>query len=47
VEAKKEAVLATEAKEGGSDAELAKLKEQGIDTSIQLRKLFHLKKRNA
>lgn len=45
LEAKKEAVLTSEAKAGGTNAELAKLKEQGIDASIQLRKLFHLKKR--
>jgi len=39
LETKKEMVLAQEA-ELGSAAELAKLEEQGIDVSVQLRKLF-------
>ena len=40
LETKKEAVLALEAESKGSAAELAKLQEQGIDVSIQLRETF-------
>ncbi len=39
LEAKRKEVLALEAQSGGSAAELAKLEEQGIDTSIQLREV--------
>ncbi len=38
--AKREAALALEAELGGTAAELAKLKEQGIEVSIQLREVF-------
>jgi DNA primase len=40
LEAKREAMLTLEAEAGGTDAELAKLKEQGIDVSLQLGKVF-------
>jgi len=40
LEAKKGEVLALEAQSGGTAAELAKLKEQGIDVSVQLGKVF-------
>ena len=39
LEARRKEVLALEAQSGGSAAELAKLEEQGIDTSIQLREV--------
>jgi len=39
LEARKKEVLAMEAQTGGSIAELAKLEEQGIDTSIQLKEV--------
>jgi hypothetical protein len=39
LEARRKEVLALEAQTGGSAAELAKLEEQGIDTSIQLREV--------
>jgi len=40
LEARKSEVLALEAETGGSDAELAKLKEQGIETSVRLSEIF-------
>ena len=40
LEARKKEVLAMEAQSGGSTAELAKLEEQGIDTSIQLKEVY-------
>ena len=40
LEAKREEVLALEAKSGGTAAELAKLEEQGIEVSVQLGKVF-------
>jgi hypothetical protein len=40
LETKREAVLASEAQAKGSDAELTKLKEQGIEVSAQLREVF-------
>ena len=40
LETKREAVLASEAEAKGSDAELTKLKEQGIEVSAQLREVF-------
>ncbi len=39
-ETKKEAVLALEAESKGTEAELAKLEEQGIEVSVQLREVF-------
>jgi len=44
LEAKIEAVLAQEAESGGKDAELAKLKELGIEVSIKLREVFTQKR---
>ena len=38
-------MLALEAESGGTAAELAKLKEQGIDVSIQLGEVFTQKAR--
>jgi len=38
--AKREEVLAVEAESGGSAAELAKLKEQGVEVSVQLGEIF-------
>lgn len=40
LEARKSDVLALEAETGGSDAELAKLREQGIETSVRLSEIF-------
>jgi len=40
MEAKKAGILALEAEAGGTSAELAKLDEQGIEPSIQLREIF-------
>jgi DNA primase len=40
LEIKREAILASEAASKGSDAELNKLKEQGIEVSTQLREVF-------
>ncbi len=45
LEAKKAEVLALEAEVGGTVAELAKLKEQGIETSTRLREIFAQKAR--
>ncbi|MFH0769646.1 MAG: DNA primase [Chloroflexota bacterium] len=45
LERKKEIALALEAEAGGTAAELAKLKEQGIETSIQLGEIFAQKGR--
>ncbi len=45
LEAKKADVLALEAEMGGTVAELAKLKEQGIEVSTQLREVFTQKDR--
>ncbi|MFC2071532.1 toprim domain-containing protein, partial [Chloroflexota bacterium] len=45
LEAKKAEVLALEAESGGTVAELAKLKEQGIEVSIQLGEVFTQKAR--
>lgn len=42
-ELEKEAVLALEMEAGGTPAELAKLKEQGIDGSNELKKVFYAK----
>ncbi|MDD4984575.1 MAG: DNA primase [Dehalococcoidales bacterium] len=47
LEAKRAAALALEAELGGSTAELAKLKEQGVDTSTQLGEVFTQKSRGA
>jgi DNA primase len=47
LEVKRAAALALEAELGGSAAELAKLKEQGIDTSTQLGEVFTQKSRGA
>jgi len=47
LEAKRAAALALEAELGGSAAELAKLKEQGIDNSTQLGEVFTQKSRGA
>ncbi len=44
LETKKEALLALEAESKGTAAELAKLQEQGIDVSIQLRETFTQKR---
>lgn len=46
LERKKEAILALEAETGGTAAELAKLEEQGIDSSIQLGEVFSQKVRD-
>ncbi len=43
LETKREEVLASEAKTGGTAAELAKLKEQGIEVSVQLKGVFYSK----
>jgi len=40
LETKREALLALEAESGGTAAELAKLKEQGIEVSVQLGEVF-------
>ena len=40
LEAKKAGILALEAEASGTGADLAKLEEQGIETSIQLREIF-------
>jgi len=40
LEAKRAEILALEAESGGTNAELAKLQEQGIETSIQLGEVF-------
>jgi len=40
LETKKEAVLALEAESGGTAAELAKQKEQGIEVSTELGEVF-------
>lgn len=45
LESKKAEILASEAQSGGTDAELAKLQEQGIETSIQLGEIFARKGR--
>jgi len=45
LERKKEAALTLEAESGGTDAELAKLKELGGDVSVQLGKVFTEKRR--
>ncbi len=45
LELKKGAVLASEAESGGTPAELAKLKEQGIENSAQLKEVFSQKSR--
>ena len=47
LELKKEAVLALEAETGGTAAELAKLKEHGIESSVQLREIFTQKVRGS
>jgi len=47
LEVKRAAALALEAEQGGSAAELAKLKEQGIDNSTQLGEVFTQKSRGA
>jgi hypothetical protein len=47
LEVKRAAALALEAELGGSAAELAKLKEQGIDISTQLGEVFTQKSRGA
>jgi len=43
LEARRTEMLALEAQSGGSAAELAKLEEQGIETSVQLRKVLSQK----
>ena len=45
LEAKREAALALEAEAGGTAAELARLEEQGIESSVQLREVFAQKER--
>jgi len=45
LEARKAEILALEAEAGGPGADLAKLEEQGIDTSTQIRELFGQKSR--
>ncbi len=40
LEAKRAEVFASEAESGGTDAELAKLEEEGIEPSVQLREIF-------
>jgi DNA primase len=45
LEAKREEVLALEAESGGTGADLAKLEEEGIEPSIQLREVFAQKAR--
>ena len=47
LEAKRAVVLASEAKAGGTVAELDKLKEQGIEPSVQLGEVFTQKTRRA
>ena len=47
LEAKKAEVLAFEAESGGTSAELAKLQEQGIEPSIQLKEIFTQKARGS
>ena len=47
MERKKETVLASEAEAGGSTAELAKLREQGIEASIELQKIFNQRARRS
>jgi hypothetical protein len=47
LERKKEAVLASEAALGGSKAELNKLKEQGIEPSVELRDIFIMRSRDS
>jgi hypothetical protein len=43
LEKKREAVLTLEAEAGGTSAELAKLQEQGIEVSTELKEVFNLK----
>jgi len=45
LETKREQAFALEAQSGGSNAELAKLEEQGIEPSIQLKEIFAQKKK--
>ncbi|MFC1988189.1 hypothetical protein ACFLVH_06630, partial [Chloroflexota bacterium] len=45
LEAKKAEVLALEAEAGGTGADLAKLEEEGMEPSIQLREIFTQKAR--
>jgi DNA primase len=47
LEAKREAILTLEVEAGGTDAELAKLKELGIDVSLQLGEVFTQKARRS
>ncbi|MBA7630422.1 DNA primase [subsurface metagenome] len=47
LELKKEGVLALEAETGGTAAELARLKEHGIESSVQLREIFTQKVRGS
>ncbi|MFC1985466.1 DNA primase [Chloroflexota bacterium] len=46
LEARKAEILALEAETGGTGADLAKLEEEGIESSIQLREVFAKKARN-
>jgi DNA primase len=43
LEKKREAILTLEAEAGGTSAELAKLQEQGIEVSTELKEVFNLK----
>jgi DNA primase len=43
LENKREAILTLEAETGGTSAELAKLQEQGIEVSTELKEVFNLK----
>jgi hypothetical protein len=45
LETKRAEVLALEAESGGTVAELAKLEEQGIEVSVQLREVFAQRRR--